>query len=61
MLYKGDVIKMYSVIVCSLNTEQLLLKNQIETLNFLSTEKNDIYEKQVHAKLGDNVSFKRPC
>lgn len=60
MLNKEAVTKLYSVIVFSLNTEQLLLKNHIETLNFLSTDNNNIYEKKVHAKLGDNVSFKQP-
>lgn len=60
MLNKEAVTKLYSVIVFSLNTEQLLLKTHLEILNFLSTSNNKIYQKQVHAKLGGNVSFKQP-
>uniref|UniRef100_A0A3Q1F4Z4 C3/C5 convertase n=1 Tax=Acanthochromis polyacanthus TaxID=80966 RepID=A0A3Q1F4Z4_9TELE len=37
--------------------EQLLLKDQIERLNFLTRKRDTVGLKDVHAKLGDNVSF----
>lgn len=40
-------------------TEEILLKNQLESLNFLTRVKNQnkVDVKQVFAKRGDNVSF----
>lgn len=46
-----------TVCLCSLNTEQLLLKTHQEHLNFLTKERTGVGKKYVIAKLGDNVSF----
>lgn len=43
--------------VSLLSTERLLLKNHLESLNFLTKTSNVVDLKDVHAKLGDNVSF----
>lgn len=43
--------------VSLLSTERLLLKNHLERLNFLTRTSNVVDLKDVHAKLGDNVSF----
>lgn len=42
--------------VSLLSTERLLLKTDLERLNFL-TKNKVVEQKDVHAKLGDNVSF----
>lgn len=42
--------------VSLLSTERLLLKTHLERLNFL-TKNKVVEQKDVHAKLGDNVSF----
>lgn len=48
----------FSVFLCFLNTEQILLKNHLERLTFLTKKGTTVDEKDAHAKLGDNVSFK---
>lgn len=42
--------------LCSQFTEQVLLKNYLERLSFLTRKDNTVGEKDVHAKIGDNVS-----
>lgn len=50
------VAHLYSSVFLS-STERLLLKNHLERLNFLTRTSNVVDLKDVHAKLGDNVSF----
>lgn len=38
-------------------TEQFLLKTHLERLSFLTRKRSTLMEKEVHAKLGDNVSL----
>lgn len=40
-----------------LHTEEELLRTQLEKLNFLTKKSNVVWEKEAHAKLGDNVSL----
>lgn len=51
----------YSIIYFFFTTEQLLLKNHIEKLSFLTRKDKSVAEKDVIAKLGDNVSFMCVC
>lgn len=44
--------------LCRLQTEEMLLKNHLEQLAFLTKKANMVHEKDVRAKLGDNVSLK---
>lgn len=39
-----------------LRTEEKLLSNHLEKLFFLTKKNSLVHEKEVHAKLGDNVS-----
>ena len=48
----------FTVCLCSLNTEKLLLKNHLESLSFLTRSNTLVDEKTVQAKLGDYVSLK---
>lgn len=43
-----------------LHTEEQLLRTHLEKLNFLTKKGNVVQEKEVHAKLGDNVSLEPP-
>lgn len=47
--------------LCSLKTEEILLKNHLERLTFLTKSPNHVDEKDVYAKLGDNVSLTPTC
>lgn len=51
---------MYTLLYCSwyFTTEEILLKTQLEQMSFLSKNGAKVKEKDVRAKLGDNVSFK---
>lgn len=40
-----------------LHTEQELLRTHLEKLNFLTKKNSVVWEKEAHAKLGDNVSL----
>lgn len=44
--------------LCCLQTEEQLLKTHLEKLAFLTKKNNRVDEKDVYAKLGDNVSLK---
>ena len=43
--------------LCFLNTEELLLKNDVERVSFLTKRVSSVDEKDAHAKLGGNVSL----
>lgn len=47
--------------LCYLKTEEILLKNHLERLTFLTKSSYHVEEKDVYAKLGDNVSLTLPC
>lgn len=48
---------MYNLLyICSPITEQILLKTNLERLNFLNRQGNTVALKQVYAKMGENVS-----
>lgn len=43
--------------VCSLKTEEILLRNHLEQLTFLTKSSSYVDEKNIYAKLGDSVSL----
>lgn len=47
--------------LCYVKTEEILLKNHLERLTFLTKSSYRVVEKDVYAKLGDNVSLTLPC
>ncbi|KAM6984111.1 complement factor B-like [Tautogolabrus adspersus] len=49
----SDALKLVGQSTCK-QQEELLLKNHLERLNFLTKSGNAVREKNVHAKLGDN-------
>ncbi|XP_041808468.1 complement factor B-like [Chelmon rostratus] len=49
----SDALKLVGHSTCK-QQEQLLFKNHLEKLSFLTRAVNVVYEKDVHAKLGDN-------
>lgn len=46
--------------MCALKTEEILLRNHLEQLTFLTKSSPYVDEKDVYAKLGDSVSLMLP-